>query len=82
MKKIDWNGLTKEQVARKRDEFGLNQLEQKRKEPCYLKILHIILEPMFLLLIVAALIYFFLGEPKDGLIMLVFVVVIIAIEVI
>lgn len=29
MKKIDWNGLTKEQVARKRDEFGLNQLEQK-----------------------------------------------------
>lgn len=82
MKKIDWNGLTKEQVARKRDEFGLNQLEQKRKEPFYLKILHIILEPMFLLLIVAALIYFFLGEPKDGLIMLVFVVVIIAIEVI
>jgi Ca2+-transporting ATPase len=82
MKKIDWNGLTKEQVARKRDQFGLNQLEQKKKEPFYLKILHIILEPMFLLLIVAALIYFFLGEPKDGLIMLVFVVVIIAIEVI
>ncbi|MGO3610997.1 MAG: HAD-IC family P-type ATPase, partial [Enterococcus sp.] len=82
MKKINWNGLTKEQVARKRDEFGLNQLEQKKKEPFYLKILHIILEPMFLLLIVATLIYFFLGEPKDGLIMLVFVVVIIAIEVI
>ncbi|WP_314575424.1 cation-translocating P-type ATPase [Enterococcus gilvus] len=82
MKKIDWNGLTKEQVARKRDKFGLNQLEQKKKEPFYMKVLHIIMEPMFLLLIVAALIYFFLGEPKDGLIMLVFVVVIIAIEVI
>lgn len=36
---------------------------------------------MFLLLLVAALIYFFLGEPQDGAIMLVFVVVIIAIEI-
>ena len=39
------------------------------------------MEPMFLLLLVAALIYFFLGEPQDGAIMLVFVVVIIAIEI-
>ncbi|MBV7389622.1 cation-translocating P-type ATPase [Enterococcus sp. ALS3] len=82
MKKINWNGLNKEEVALKRDEFGLNQLEQKKKEPFYMKVFHIIMEPMFLLLIIAALIYFFLGEPQDGLIMLVFVVVIIAIEVI
>jgi len=37
---------------------------------------------MFLLLIVAAVIYFILGEPKDGAIMLVFVLGIISIEVI
>ncbi|CQR73820.1 Calcium-transporting ATPase [Sporomusa ovata DSM 2662] len=37
---------------------------------------------MFLLLIAAAIIYFTLGEPKDGAIMLVFVVAIISIEVI
>lgn len=37
---------------------------------------------MFLLLIIAAVIYFILGEPKDGAIMLVFVVGIISIEVI
>lgn len=35
---------------------------------------------MFLLLIVAAAIYFILGEPKDGAIMLIFVIGIIGIE--
>lgn len=39
------------------------------------------MEPMFVLLMVAALIYFFLGEPQDGSIMLVFVIVIITIEI-
>lgn len=80
MEKIDWNGLNKEQVEQKQEKFGPNQLEQKKKEPFFMKIVHIIMEPMFLLLIVAALVYFFLGEPQDGLIMLVFVVAIIAIE--
>lgn len=46
------------------------------------KNLKVISEPMFLLLIIAAVIYFILGEPKDGAIMLIFVVGIISIEVI
>jgi Ca2+-transporting ATPase len=54
----------------------------KKKESFFHKALHVISEPMFLLLIVAAVIYFILGEPKDGAIMLVFVVGIISIEVI
>lgn len=37
---------------------------------------------MFLLLIVAAVIYFLLGEPRDGAIMLIFVVGIISIDII
>lgn len=82
MKNINWNGLNDEQVNQTLEQVGLNQLEQKKKEPFYIKILHIIMEPMFLLLLVAALIYFFLGEPGDGLIMITFVLVIIAIEVI
>ncbi|EOH97946.1 cation-translocating P-type ATPase [Enterococcus pallens] len=82
MMKMNWEGLTTDQVNKQLAEYGKNQLEQKQKEPFYLKVFHIILEPMFLLLVVAALIYFFLGEPKDGLIMLTFVAVIIAIEVV
>ena len=37
---------------------------------------------MFLLLILAATIYFILGKPRDGIIMLVFVIGIISIDVI
>ena len=59
----------------------MNLLPEK-KESFFHKILHVISEPMFLLLIVAAIIYFILGEPRDGAIMLVFVVGIISIEVI
>jgi Ca2+-transporting ATPase len=46
------------------------------------KLFHTICEPMFLLLLVAAIIYFILGEPRDGAIMLIFVVGIISIDVI
>lgn len=74
-------GLSTAQVHAQRAKFGLNELAQQKKEPFYQKIGHILLEPMFVLLLIASLIYFFLGEPKDGAIMLVFVVVIIAIEI-
>ena len=47
-----------------------------------MKVVDVIKEPMFLLLMVAAIIYFILGEPKDGSIMLIFVVGVISIEVI
>ncbi len=82
MNNINWNGLKNADVQERLQKFGKNRLEQKKKESFLLKIVHIIMEPMFLLLVIAALIYFFLGEPQDGFIMLVFVVVIIAIEVI
>ncbi|HEX3077477.1 MAG TPA: cation-transporting P-type ATPase, partial [Lachnospiraceae bacterium] len=64
------------------DRYGRNELVPKRKENFFLKVLHIIREPMFLLLLLAAVIYFILGEPRDGSIMLVFVVGIIGIDVI
>ncbi|MBO0472757.1 HAD-IC family P-type ATPase [Enterococcus ureasiticus] len=81
MKIINWQGLTLDEVEERQREFGLNQLEKKKKEPFYRKVFTIILEPMFMLLIAAALIYFFLGEPLDGGIMLTFVIVIITIEI-
>lgn len=82
MKNINWDGLRNTDVQKKIQQLGKNRIEQKKKEPFFVKIIHIIMQPMFLLLVVAALIYFFLGEPQDGLIMLTFVIVIIAIEVI
>ncbi|HEY5586647.1 MAG TPA: cation-translocating P-type ATPase [Ruminiclostridium sp.] len=73
-------GLTSTQAKQLQEKHGKNELVAAKKESLFHKILSVILEPMFLLLIVAAVIYFILGEPKDGAIMLVFVIGIISIE--
>ncbi|HAG10299.1 MAG TPA: HAD family hydrolase [Desulfotomaculum sp.] len=75
-------GLTDEQAKMLQDQFGKNELADKRKQSFFMKVLHIVSEPMFLLLIIAAVIYFILGEPRDGAIMLFFVLGIISIDVI
>ncbi len=75
-------GLSFEEVKRRQLQYGKNELSPQKKENFFKKILHILCEPMFLLLIVAAVIYFILGEPRDGAIMLIFVVGIISIDVI
>ena len=75
-------GLTKKEAHELQEKFGKNELTPQKKENFFIKVLHIICEPMFLLLLVAAVIYFILGEPRDGAIMLVFVIGIISIDVI
>ncbi len=75
-------GLTSVEAKQLQDKCGKNELTPQKKESFFKKVLHIICEPMFLLLIVAAIIYFLLGEPRDGAIMLIFVVGIISIDVI
>lgn len=80
--KVSMNGLSSDKAKRLQEEYGKNVLSQVKKESFFKKTLHIISEPMFLLLIVAAVIYFILGEPRDGIIMLVFVVGIISIDII
>lgn len=75
-------GLTTEEVTRLQAFFGRNELHPEQPNSSWRKLLHIICEPMFLLLIVAAVIYFLLGEPRDGAIMLIFVVGVISIDVI
>ncbi len=82
MTALNTTGLTSEEAKALQQKFGKNELTPKKKESFFIKVLHIIREPMFLLLIIAALIYFFLGEPRDGAIMLVFVIGIISIDVI
>jgi len=75
-------GLTSEQAKKFQEQFGKNELATVKKQSFIIKVMHIILEPMFLLLIVASIIYFILGEPRDGVIMLIFVIGIISIEII
>ncbi|MCL2882167.1 MAG: cation-translocating P-type ATPase [Coriobacteriia bacterium] len=74
-------GLTSQQAAELQKEFGRNELSPEKKKSFFLKALGILREPMFILLIAAAFVYFLLGEPRDGSIMLVFVVAVIGIEI-
>ncbi|OFV70545.1 cation-translocating P-type ATPase [Acetobacterium wieringae] len=75
-------GLTTKEAALRQQQYGKNELAPQKKESFFHKLLHIISEPMFVLLLVAAAIYFVLGEPRDGAIMLIFVIGIISIDVI
>lgn len=76
----NYKGLCDEEVFSSRDKNGKNEIEGKKKENLLQKIIHVFSEPMFLLLIVAASIYFFLGEFADGLLMLCFVLFVSGIE--
>lgn len=81
--KINTNqGLTSTRAKELQEQFGKNELTPEKKESFIHKILEVLSEPMFMLLIVAAIVYFILGEPRDGSIMLVFVLGIISIDVI
>ena len=73
-------GLTSEEVIASREKYGKNKLEEDKKESIIIKILSIFKEPMFLLLLIAASIYFIVGEYADGIIMLIFVLGICTIE--
>jgi Ca2+-transporting ATPase len=79
-KNNELKGLTTLEAAKLQEQYGKNELVPEKKENIFHKIFQVITEPMFLLLIIAAAVYFVLGEPKDGAIMLVFVIGIISIE--
>lgn len=81
MTRTETTGLTTTEAEKLQEKFGKNELTPQKKKCFFLKVLHIIGEPMFLLLIIAAVIYFILGEPRDGAIMLIFVIGIISIDV-
>jgi Ca2+-transporting ATPase len=81
-KLIKMKGLTVEEVKKAQNKYGKNQLIPEKKENFFLKLVDVLKEPMFLLLIISAVIYFLLGEPGDGAVMLIFVVGMISIEVI
>ncbi len=64
------SGLTDAEITKSRFEHGANVLKAKAKRNIFQKVLHVLTEPMFLLLFGAASIYFLVGEVTDGVIML------------
>ena len=73
MENLSLKGLSNEEVKTLREKYGFNELVKIKKSNPILKFLGIFKEPMFLLLAGAATLYFILGQPKEGSIMLIFV---------
>lgn len=67
-------GLSSSEIKKLRAKYGLNELVKNKKPNPLMNFLGVFKEPMFILLLGAALIYFVLGEPKEAIIMLTFVI--------
>lgn len=80
-KKWDHAGLTSAEARELQCKFGKNEQIQQKKQRFITKAFQVICEPMFLLLLIAAVIYFILGEPMDGAVMLIFVIAMISIDI-
>lgn len=76
----EFKGLTNNEVVISREKNGSNIQKQRKKESLIKKILNIFKEPMFLLLMIAASVYFIVGEYADGITMLIFVLAVCTIE--
>lgn len=72
-------GLSEVEAARRLKEDGFNELPSARRRNGFAIAFGVIKEPMFLLLIACGIIYLFLGDVREALILLAFVFVIIGI---
>jgi Ca2+-transporting ATPase len=72
-------GLSEDEAQKRLKDEGYNELPSQKKRHIFVILLHVLLEPMLLLLIGAGLIYILLGELQDALMLLFFVFVVVGI---
>lgn len=73
-------GLTDEQVAESRNRHGKNVLKSDQQNRVLKLIKEIVFEPLFIILILASVVYFLLGEINEGIIMLTAILLVSAIS--
>src|SRR5665648_231807 len=72
-------GLSEKEVSERLHQHGYNEIPSQKKSNVFLIFFNVVKEPMLLLLIGCGTIYFFLGEHKDALMLLSFVLVVVGI---
>jgi Ca2+-transporting ATPase len=65
----EMNGLSDAEVVAARNQFGENKPDLKKNEGFMAALKDIVQEPMFMLLLVASIIYFVTGHTSDGIFM-------------
>jgi Ca2+-transporting ATPase len=76
------NGLTNSQVNQLQKLYGKNELLIEKKQTFLQCIIQSVFEPIFLLLIATSIIYFLVGDEREGIIMICFIILIICMDVI
>lgn len=76
-----FEGLSTARAEEKRRQFGKNQLNSAQRNYLLESLLHLVKEPMFLLLAVACVLYFILGDTTEAVMMLVSIVFVAGIEI-
>ncbi|HRZ85365.1 MAG TPA: cation-translocating P-type ATPase [Candidatus Paceibacterota bacterium] len=74
-------GLTEKEVVRRIKSDGYNEIESSKRDGFFLLLIKVLKEPMFFLLIASGIIYLFLGDNKEAIILLSCVVIIVTITV-
>ncbi|MDD4847995.1 MAG: cation-translocating P-type ATPase [Bacteroidales bacterium] len=75
-----YKGLTDEEVVRKHQQEGYNELPSSKTKSIWGIALGILKEPMFILLVACGTLYLLLGDIQEGIMLMGFVVVIMGIE--
>lgn len=75
------SGLTEAQAIERLREEGYNELPTSRQRSAMAIALEVVREPMFLLLVACGVVYLLLGEPKEALMLLGFVFVVMGITI-
>jgi len=74
-------GLTDEQVNQSRQQHGSNAMDMQEDRVFFDVLKEVVLEPMFILLLAACIIYFAVGQYKEGIIMLVSIFIVAGISI-
>ncbi|MFH0773649.1 MAG: cation-translocating P-type ATPase [bacterium] len=72
-------GLTYQEAEKRLKEYGYNELPSQKRQSIFTIFFNVLKEPMLLMLLGSGAIYLFLGEPRDALMLLTFVFVVVGI---
>ena len=75
------SGLSTQDVAERQKKFGYNELPDADRRGIFRIIREVFTEPMFLLLVACGMVYLLVGEPKDALLLLGFVIIMMGITI-
>jgi len=77
---LEFRGLTEQEAKKRQSKDGYNELPSSKRKGTLQIALSILTEPMFILLVICGSLYLFLGDIREGIMLMSFVVFVMGIE--